>query len=120
MDVRNRDLAEMGGAADMDPDKKGQHMSRDLAFIFNVMRDNFPAKPYAEDGNPDFYTEENLKARAELKESAVVIEAIQDFMTLFSKTGPSANRVIPKEEYFRVFMHIGMILRPGLEHDELS
>ena len=41
-------------------------------------------------------------------------------MTLFSKTGPSANRVIPKEEYFRVFMHIGMILRPGLEHDELS
>ena len=76
MDVRNRDLAEMGGAGDMDPEKKGQHMSRDLAFIFNVMRDNFPAKPYAEDGNPDFYTEDNLKARAELKESPVVIEAI--------------------------------------------
>ena len=75
MDARNRDLVEMTGGTD-DPEKKGNYMSKDLAFIFNVMRDNFPAKPYAEDGNPDFYTEENLKARAELKESQVVIEAI--------------------------------------------
>ena len=76
MDVRNRDLQEMGGPGDMDPEKKGQYMSKDLAFIFNSMRDNFPAKPYAEDGNPEFYTEENLKLRQELKESQVVIEAI--------------------------------------------
>ena len=95
-------------------------MSKDLAFIFNAGRDNFPAKPYAEDGNPEFYTEENMKARLELKDSQVVIEAIQDFMTLFAKSGHGQHRSIPKEEYHRVFMHIGYILRPGLEHEELN
>jgi hypothetical protein len=69
MDGRNRDLAlnEEGGA---EGDKQKQnHMSKDLAFVFNVARDNFPAKPYAEDGNPEFYTAENMHARQELKDS---------------------------------------------------
>ena len=41
-------------------------------------------------------------------------------MSLFAKTGHNQNRVIPREEYHRVFMHIGYILRPGLEHEELN
>ena len=119
-DPRNRDLTGMDADAPGGDQNKTKHMSKDLAFIFSAARDNFPAKPYAEDGNPDFYTEDAIKERSALKENPVVSAAIADFLTMFQKTGPSSNRVIPKEEYFRVFMHIGMILRPGVEHEELS
>ena len=88
MDGRNRDLQ-----MDAEPAEGGANqnktMSKDLAFVFNAGRDNFPAKPYAEDGNPEFYTAENMHARQELKDSQVVTEAIQDFMSLFAKTGHS-------------------------------
>jgi hypothetical protein len=56
-----------------------------------------------------------------LKTNPVVIEAINNFVKQqFSMTGPTSNRVVSKEEYFRVFVKIGMVLRPGIEVDDLT
>lgn len=52
--------------------------SPDLQLLFNPVRDEVPGKPYYEDGNPEWYTEENLKKRAELKNDPSVTVAIQD------------------------------------------
>ena len=81
-------------------------------------RDAFPAKHYHEDGNPEMYTNENMKKRGSLKDNEVVIEAIRNFANKEIK-GYQSGKVM-KEEYFRVFMNIGMILRPGLEPDKLQ
>ena len=46
-----------------------------------------------------------------------VQDAINDFMTEFRKN-PQGN--ISKDEYFRVFINVGMILRPGIDADDLQ
>jgi len=89
----------------------------DIAMLFNPNRDVFPSKPYYEDGNPDLYSDDNLLKRTELKTDPTVSEAIRDFINLFKK---SSNGSVTKEEYFRVFMKIGMILRPNTDPDELQ
>ena len=88
-----------------------------MAYVFTATRDNFPAKPYHEDGNPEMYTKESMEKRNALKKNDVVVSAIEEFMTEF-KT--NAKREVSKEEYMRVFMNVGMILRPGLEADDLQ
>ncbi len=94
--------------------------SEALAYLFKNDRERFPAKPYNEDGNPEMYTTANKEKRAALRNNPVVVEAIQKFSKEFQWTGPNSNRVVSKEEYFRVFVKVGMLLRPTIDSDELT
>lgn len=94
--------------------------SEALAYIFKANRDIFPAKPYNEDGNPEMYTKDNIDKRKALRNNPIVLEAITKFSKEFQWTGPSSNRVVSKEEYFRIFVKVGMILRPGVDSDDLT
>ena len=94
--------------------------SEALDYLFKKDRDRFPAKPYNEDGNPEMYTTANKEKRAALRNNPVVVEAIQKFSKEFQWTGPNSNRVVSKEEYFRVFVKVGMLLRPTIDSDELT
>ena len=93
--------------------------SEGLRFVFTAQRDNFPNNPcpYYDDGNPDMYSEDNMKKRNDLKKDPIVKEAIDDFMTEFQRNN---QLQCTKEEYFKVFMKVGMILRPGIEADDLQ
>ena len=111
------DLAQrLKGADGGEVDNANKISNKDLAYVFVSSRDNFPAKPYYEDGNPDMYLKENIEKRKSLMTNETVVEAIQDFMKEF-RAGPGGN--ISKDEYFRVFINVGMILRPGTDADEL-
>ena len=80
----------------------------------------FPAKPYHEDGNPEYYSEQNMKKREELKQDPVVKEAIDQFITKEFRTMYSEDTILSKQEYITHFLKIAMILRPGIEPDELQ
>lgn len=71
----------------------------EIAFIFDPNRDLFPNKPYFDDGNPDFYSEENIKKREALKTDPVVKEAIDNFITREFKTVYNDEKPISKQEY---------------------
>ncbi len=47
----------------------------------------------------------------------IVVDAINDFMNEFKKNGQGN---VSKDEYFRVFINVGMILRPGVDADDLQ
>lgn len=98
-------------------DDKNKISNKDLAYVFLQNRDNFPSKPYYEDGNPEMYTKENMEKRNSLKKNDIVADAIQDFMQEFKK---NAQGNITKDEYIRVFINVGMILRPGIDADDLQ
>merc|ERR1712070_1170457 len=91
-----------------DPSDQHKIKSQGLAFVFNAARDAFPKNPvpYYDDGDPDMYTTENIAKRKTLKTNEVVCDAIKDS--------------ISKDNYSKMFMRIGMILRPGFEADELQ
>lgn len=55
--------------------------SQDLAIVFNPKRDVI--KPYHTDGDSEMYTEEILEKRKALKSEPLVIETINDFLTLY-------------------------------------
>ena len=105
---------ESGGAGEADNQNKISN--KDLAYVFLQNRDNFPAKAYHEDGNPEMYTKESMEKRRQLMGNETVQDAINDFMTVFKK---NAQGNISKDEYFRVFLNVGMILRPGIDADDL-
>ena len=89
-----------------------------LAYVFQPGRDHFPAKPYYEDGDPEMYSTANMDAREELKDNPRVREAILDFATKqFNLTG--AAKLCAKDEYVKVFMKVGQILRPGIDTEDL-
>ena len=102
---------------DKDPNKID---NVDLAYVFKSQRDNFPFKPYYDDGNPEMYTKENREKRASLKTNVIVKSAIENFAREQFERQGGKNPVITKEEYFKVFVKIGMILRPGIESDDLT
>ena len=91
----------------------------EIAFLFDPNWDQFPAKPYYDDGNPDFYTEENIKKWEALKDDPIVKEAIDKFIEKEFRTMYSDNSILSKTEYITHFLKIAMILRPGIEPDEL-
>ena len=41
--------------------------NEELRYVFKSGRDYFPAKPYADDGNTDLYSNENLMKRESLR-----------------------------------------------------
>ena len=94
-----------------------------ISYIFKPDRDNFPRKPYDQEGNPEMYTKENVEKRKALRNNPIVVDAIENFAKksqLFNWSGGKQNPVISKEEYFRVFVKVGMLLRPGIDSDELT
>ena len=91
--------------------------NKDLAMVFLPNRDAFPNKPYYEDGNPEMYSNENMEKRNLLRDNNTVIDAINEFASEFKGF---ASGKVTKDEYFRVFLSVGMILRPGIEADDLQ
>ena len=60
-----------------------------------------------------------MEAREELKENPRVREKILDFVQKqFSLQGNA--KLCTKDEYCKVFMKVGQILRPGIDTDELA
>ena len=77
-----------------------------------------PNKPYHEDGNIQYYTKEARKGRRQMKKDPIVKESINNFIKdNFTATGPSANRVIQKEEYISKFTRIAESLYNGSGRD---
>eukprot|EP00352_Strombidinopsis_acuminata_P003599 CAMPEP_0176394644 /NCGR_PEP_ID=MMETSP0126-20121128/42750_1 /TAXON_ID=141414 ORGANISM="Strombidinopsis acuminatum, Strain SPMC142" /NCGR_SAMPLE_ID=MMETSP0126 /ASSEMBLY_ACC=CAM_ASM_000229 /LENGTH=111 /DNA_ID=CAMNT_0017766999 /DNA_START=33 /DNA_END=368 /DNA_ORIENTATION=+ len=97
-------------------DGEKNHIPLGVILLDASNRDNFPNKPYYDDGNPEMYTNENIAKREALREHEIVKEAITDFIKEFATTGSGH---VSKDEYFRVFVKIGMILRPGIDADDL-
>ena len=93
--------------------------SKELQYVFAPGRVHFPSKPYYEDGDPEMYTTDNMGKREALRENPLVRSAITDFMTSqFPNLG--AAKLVPKDDYVRVFIRVGSSLRPGMDQDELT
>ena len=101
-----------------DPQAGFKVKSAGLQHVFSPARDLFPkfTVPYYEDGDPDMYTPENIEKRKMLKNNEVVREAIDDFMKEFDF---DARGNVSKENYFKMFTNIAVILKPGFEAEEL-
>lgn len=63
------------------------------------------------------YTKENILKRQTLIRNDTVEEAINDFMKEFKM---NAQGQVTRDEYFRVFINVGMLLRPGIDADDLQ
>ena len=61
-------------------DKEGDNkiQNPDLQRLFNPDRDEVFGKAYHDDGNSEFYSDENIKLREDLKSEGVVVEAINN------------------------------------------
>ena len=90
--------------------------NEELKYVFKAGRDFFPSKAYTDDGNTEFYTKQNLEARENLRNNVNVRSAIEKFM---ASQFPGA-KIITKEDYMRVFMRVGTILRPGIDLQDLQ
>lgn len=88
--------------------------------MFSQARDQFPAKPYNEDGNPNFYSEENMKKRELLEKDPIVEEAINNFIGTIFPQAKAPEDIIPRDQYISQFFGIGKILRPNIEPEELQ
>ena len=62
------------------------------------------------------YVVENIEKRRQLMVNDIVVESINEFMQEFKKNGQGH---VTKDEYFRVLINVGMILRPGIDADDL-
>ena len=109
----------MDGLGGDEPNETNKIKSEGLQFVFSNQRDNFPNPvPYYDDGNPDMYSKENMEKRKNLKDHHIVRNAIEEFIQKAFTTTRDGN--CTKEDYFQVFMKIGVILRPGIEADNLN
>lgn len=100
-------------------DEKDKIRNTSLQYVFQPGRDHFPAKPYYEDGDPSMYTAENMDARDELRDNPRVREQIHEFVTKQFVLQGNA-KMCTKDEYCKVFMKVGQILRPGIDTDDLA
>ena len=108
-------------------EEKKETNNKDLEFVFKNDRDSWPPrplmhippKPYPDDGNPEMYTEENIERREQLRNHPNVKSGIEQFLRRFTRTGKDKKNC-PKEEYVRVFVRVGQILRPGIDIDDLG
>ena len=108
----------MEGLGGDEPNETNKIKSEGLQFVFSNSRDNFPNPvPYYDDGNPDMYSKDNMEKRKSLKDNHIIRNAIEEFMKSFSLT---RDGNCTKEEYFKVFMSVGTILRPDIEADNLN
>ena len=71
-------------------------------------------------GDASMYTMENMEARKKLKQSGRLAQYITDFMGRNFKLKGMDPKRCTKDEYCKVFMKVGLILRPGIREEELS
>ena len=71
-------------------------------------------------GDASMYTAENMEARKGLKYNARLGQFINDFIGRHFKLKGMDPKRCSKEEYCKVFMKVGLILRPGIREEELS
>ena len=98
-----------------------------LEYVFKADRDTWPPrpfekippKPYPDDGNPEMYTPENMEKRDGLRSDTRVRISISDFAAK-RFTRPGNSKICSKDEYVRVFIRVGQILRPGIDIDDLG
>ena len=95
---------------------KTEIKNAEIQYLFSHERDQFPNKAYHEDGNPDMYTKENIEQRRVIYRNDTVEEAINDFMKEFKM---NSQGQVSRDEYFRVFINVGILLRPGIDADDL-
>ena len=114
-------------AAEKPPaEEKKETNNADLEYVFKADRDTWPPrpfekvppKPYPDDGNPDMYTPENIEKRDALRSHPNVKSGIETFMKRFTRSG--TTKLCTKDEYVRVFVRVGQILRPGIDIDDLG
>ena len=91
-----------------------------LRYVFMPGRDQMGAKPYAEDGNTDFYCQKALEERQALRTNPNVMMAITKFIEQnnFSVMG-TTTKYVSKEDYITVFTKVGTVLRPGEDADTM-
>mgnify|MGYP003342635578 FL=1 len=63
------------------------------------------------------YSKENIERRRALMHNDVVVDAINDFMKEFKM---NSQGQVSRDEYFRVFINVGSLLRPGIDADDLQ
>ena len=63
------------------------------------------------------YSKENIEKRRSLLRNDTVVEAINDFMKEFKM---NSQGQVSRDEYFRVFINVGSLLRPGIDADDLQ
>ena len=102
-----------------DQQNKGAVDHPAIAFVFAPDRDVFPAKPYHEDGNPDYYSKESMDQREALKEDPIIKDAIEQFIQKEFKIF-NDEQILSKEQYISQFLKIALILRPGSDPDEIQ
>ena len=71
--------------------------SRELAVVFNPQRDVI--KPYHTDGDSAMYTEEMVDIRKALKSDPLIIDTINDFISLYQS---DVSGYVTKKEYERL------------------
>lgn len=86
----------------------------DLAVVFNPTRDE--TKPYHLDGDSSMYTEAALAKRQAIKSEGIVINSINEFLTIY-RTDAFGN--VSKHEYERVHTMLCNILRPSINPIEM-
>ena len=94
-----------------------QVKNSEIQYLFSHERDQFPNKAYHEDGNPDMYSKENIEKRRSLLRNDTVVEAINDYMKEFKMY---SHGQVSRDEYLRVFINVGSLLRPGIDADDLQ
>ena len=85
----------------------------ELAFVFNPVRDQI--KPYHLDGDTTMYTETSIARRNALKSDTLVIESINDFITLYQT---DTSGCIGRKEYERMYGKLCNVLRVGVDPAE--
>lgn len=85
----------------------------DLAFVFNPVRDQI--KPYHLDGDTTMYTETSIARRNALKSDTLVIESINDFITLYQVDNSGC---IGRKEYERMYGKLCNVLRVSVDPAE--
>ena len=85
-------------------------LSPDLALVFSANRD--ATKPYCTDGDVTMYTETALAQRKALKSDPVLVEGINDFISMYQLDSDGG---IGRKEYDRLYHKLCSILRPNMD-----
>lgn len=88
--------------------------SENLAMVFNPSRDE--VKPYHLDGDSSMYTEAALAKRQSIKSESIVINSINEFLSIYRS---DAYGNVSRSEYERVHTILCNILRPSINPIEM-
>lgn len=85
-----------------------------VMMLFHPDRDALEDVPYAEQGDPQMYTTENVKKRDALRTNPGVLDAIKRFSLLWNWDADS----LPKSEYLKMHDSVASALLPLLTDEQ--